>query len=297
MIVDIFARSDALLGEGPLWHPDRQSLFWLDILNQRLYEKSFPSENKQMDHTWELPEMASALATDKYDTNRIWMVTDRSFGYFSLESYSYKALIKLNLSPGFRANDGGISPDGEFWFGTMERSPSGLNGDIYSISPQGELTKHLQHIGIPNTFCWSDSGSRFYLSDSYEQKMYIFSSENNELNGEGSLFLDISETESTPDGGAFDQEGNLWNSQWDGSRVACYNAAGILTNLVDLPIPRPTSCCFGGPDYCHLFITSASEGLTQEDMVKSPYSGSVFVVELDVAGQTIPPFDMDIQKC
>ncbi|MGB3316589.1 MAG: SMP-30/gluconolactonase/LRE family protein, partial [Albidovulum sp.] len=24
------------LGEGPLWHPERQQLFWFDILKQRL---------------------------------------------------------------------------------------------------------------------------------------------------------------------------------------------------------------------------------------------------------------------
>ena len=131
--MEIFSGGNNALGEGPLWHAGRSSLFWLDILNRKLFEKEFESKSPAADRSWLLPEFASAMARDKYDENILWMVTDKTFGRFDLSRGSYHAVLTLDIDPSFRANDGGVSPDGAFWFGTMEWSPSGINGNIYSI--------------------------------------------------------------------------------------------------------------------------------------------------------------------
>lgn len=42
--VDIFSRVPARLGEGPLWHPQRQSLWWVDITGQKFFEAKLTGE-------------------------------------------------------------------------------------------------------------------------------------------------------------------------------------------------------------------------------------------------------------
>ncbi len=294
MKVEVFAKGEASLGEGPLWHPQRQSLFWLDINNQRLFEKVFISSNKQPDREWELPEMASALAIDKVDDTHLWMVTDCSFGRFSMMTGTYEPKIKLDFPTGIRSNDGSVAPNGSFWFGTMERKPTGLHGSVYVISQEAQLTKVISRIGIPNAFCWSNDGMSFYLSDSYRQQIIIYRSNESDAYEYQTIqpFIDLSNTNTAPDGAAMDQAGNIWNSQWDGFKVACYSPEGEEINILNLPIPRPTSCCFGGKKNNHLFITTAKEGLSDEELAQYPLSGSVFVVKLPVEGQPISSFSM-----
>ena len=36
--VSLFRSVPAELGEGALWHPGRQSLFWIDILGHKVFE-------------------------------------------------------------------------------------------------------------------------------------------------------------------------------------------------------------------------------------------------------------------
>ena len=110
--------------------------------------------------------------------------------------------------------------------------------------------------------------------------------------GEAQAIVDLSGTPATPDGGAMTEGGNIWNSQWDGARVVCYSSKGEQLDRLELGIPRPTSCCFGGPDFRHLFITSAREGISEQELSRQPLSGSVFVIELQEAGQPLTPFTM-----
>jgi sugar lactone lactonase YvrE len=47
-----------------------------------------------------------------------------------------------------------------------------------------------------------------------------------------------------------------------------------------VPVPRPTSCCFGGPDLDTLYITSASVRLNEQALKTAPMSGSLFAVHI-----------------
>ena len=51
------------LGEGPLWHPDRQQYFWFDITGRRLLSRT---QDEALE--WDLPEMASAAGWIDRDT-------------------------------------------------------------------------------------------------------------------------------------------------------------------------------------------------------------------------------------
>jgi len=51
---------------------------------------------------------------------------------------------------------------------------------------------------------------------------------------------------------------------------------GELERTVEMPVPRPTSVCFGGPDMSTLFVTSARTRLPASTLSEAPLSGGLF---------------------
>ena len=59
---------------------------------------------------------------------------------------------------------------------------------------------------------------------------------------------------------------------------------GSVLARVDLPVSQPTSVAFGGPDLRTLFITSASDELSREQLAAEPLAGGLFAVEVEQPG-------------
>jgi len=280
------------LGEGPIWHAGRKSWCWVDIIEKKLFEMPHSKFGEPVIHV--LNEMTSALAV--CDDGRLLLATETSLFSYDLDSQQFHIMCKLPIAENMRTNDGGVSPTGEFWISTMEKSPSGHLGEIYSIDSQLEITKQATGIAIPNTMCWLNE-DEFLLSDSFDQIMYKVPIEAGKLQYfQKKEFINLTSSKATPDGGAIDERGFVWNAQWGGSKVVCYDTKGIAVDQILLPVPQPSSCCFGGPVGKHLLITTAREGLSKEELLKYPLSGSIFCVELDVKGAKIPKFKLE-DKC
>ena len=85
--------------------------------------------------------------------------------------------------------------------------------------------------------------------------------------------------EGTPDGLTVDDQGCLWMAVWDAWCLVRFSPEGQEMQRVRLPVPRPTSCCFGGSNLDTLFVTSASVRLSQQTLDAAPLSGSVFALQ------------------
>ena len=292
-MIKVFSNVSNDLGEGPLWHPIRQSLLWLDINKCELYEKHINSTSESFDTCWSLPEIGSALALSQL-RSILYLVTDKSLASFDLTNGVFKRKIALDIPDNMRANDGGVSPDGTFWFGTMEKKPSGKNGAIYSISSTGLITQQFNGIGIPNTMTWSNDGNQLFVSDSWQQVMYSFDVINGTLIPSSQTeVLNLKGTQSTPDGGATDINGNIWNAHWDGFKIVCLSPSGTILQEIALPVPKPTCCCFGGIDNSNLFISSAREGMNNQELNDYPLSGSIFMLKQPIFGSKVFSFMLD----
>lgn len=90
------------------------------------------------------------------------------------------------------------------------------------------------------------------------------------------------------DGGAKTESGGdclgAGAGAWQRTRVHP-RLAGSCLCTVDLPVTRVTSCCFGGPDYSDLYVTSAADGLSQEQLQREPQAGHVFKVVMEPLGR------------
>ena len=93
-----------------------------------------------------------------------------------------------------------------------------------------------------------------------------------------------------PDGSTVDAEGCLWNARWDGSCVVRFTPRGEVDLVLEVPVAKPTSCAFGGPDLGDLYITTASYGATEAELAAAPESGNLLVCRPGVQGLAAPEF-------
>ena len=63
-----------------------------------------------------------------------------------------------------------------------------------------------------------------------------------------------------------------------------------LVTEITLPAKNVTSCTFGGPNFSTLYITTASQRLSEEQKLSQPLAGSIFSCELNIAGIPEPIF-------
>ncbi|GAA0856807.1 SMP-30/gluconolactonase/LRE family protein [Aliiglaciecola litoralis] len=285
------------LAESPLWHAKNNQWIWTDILQQHIFLASLSkTKDVGVKRHFAIEQMVSNIVL--LNENSLLLSAEKSHFVFDLKSETCTPIAELPHSDLFRCNDGSVGPDGKYWFGTMEKKPTGLNGDIYSLDAKGQLVAQNIPIGIPNSFIWVDDYS-VLVSDSFLQKTFKVN-----LNTEGkldwanrSVWLDLSETDCTPDGGAIDEQGNIWLAIWGGAAIHKYSPAGKLLDKIQLQALQPTSCAFGGPDMEFLLITTATEGLSEQQMKDYPDSGKVLQYHQLIKGKPMPHFKLEVASC
>jgi len=188
--------------------------------------------------------------------------------------------------PSNRFNDAKTDPQGRVWSGSMSLDASMPSGSLYRFDRPGEARAVDGGFQVSNGLDWSPDGRTFYFTDTALGIVFAYDYEaaGGTLSNRRS-FLTFDPAEGKPDGLCTDSEGNLWIAIWDGWRVACYGPDGRLKREIDMPVPRPTSCCFGGDDMKRLFITSASIRLPASVLDEAPLSGALFAIDVDVPGK------------
>ncbi len=274
--------SQCYLGEGPLWHAERKSCFWVDIENGVLYEYHWLS--KQINH-WKFDGKLSMVLEGK--NNHLILALNRSISKFNLEFGSLELLadIEKELTEN-RCNDGACDSHGRLWVGTMHLQHNNGAGSLYCIDHNLEVYKKVGKVTISNGLAWSPDYKRMYYIDSPTQlvRSFFFNEESGEIKFE-KIVIRVPVEMGTPDGMAIDEEGMLWIAQWGGFGVYRWNPdSGKLIEQVKIPVPNVTSCAFAGEQLDHLIITTARENLSEQQLKKYPESGDVFCVHTSVKG-------------
>ena len=272
------------LGEGPCWSADEGRLYWFDIKGRALNVFD-PATGDYVRH--DLPWSASAAAVRR--GGGLLVATERGLAHWDSARAALELIQPMAFAPGFRTNDGKIDPQGDFWWSTMDDDGGRRPGDIYRTTRMGLTERVLSGIHIANTMCFTADGARLYLADSGAQT--IFAYDTTDLTRR-TVFAETLGQAATPDGGAVDAEGYLWNAQWGGARVVRYAPDGRIDRIVPMPVNQPTSCAFGGDDLEILYVTSAWGELS--DGARQAQPGGLFAFRPGVAGQPLPMYDGDI---
>jgi sugar lactone lactonase YvrE len=140
------------------------------------------------------------------------------------------------------------------------------------------VARVLDGVTESNGIDWSPDDRLMYYVDSMERRVDVFDFDLDS----GSIanrrpFAAVDEDEILPDGLTVDAEGGVWVACWGGAAVRRFAPDGSPAGVVSLPASNITSPAFGGPALDHLFVTSAREGLSEEQLAREPDAGAVRV--------------------
>lgn len=272
------------LGEGPLWHPTEQRLYWVDIVNYHLYAAS--ADLKRWSKTrFDTPVGAFGFRK----SGGFILATGRGFASWSGEGTELEPLWNpLPGREGVRMNDGKVGPGGRFWAGSMDSA--GHDAAFYRLDPDGGRHTLLHNIGISNGLGWSPDRQTMYYTDSMDYTIFAFDFDpatGRISNQRPFVRLPKDQREAVPDGLCVDAEGCVWSAHWNGWQIVRYSPQGEPLLRVSLPAQRVTSCCFGGEGNARLFITTARVDLTEEELGPQPLAGNVFSCPTETQGQDV----------
>jgi sugar lactone lactonase YvrE len=145
------------------------------------------------------------------------------------------------------------------------------------------------NVAVSNGLGWSPDNRIMYYADSPTYNIYAFDFEP-ELGRISNERLFAHHQTGFPDGLTVDAEGYVWSARWDGWQVIRFAPDGTIDRVVEMPVQRPTSCIFGGPQLNQLFVTSAKIGLNEAELAGQPLAGNLFVIDVDVPGLAEPLF-------
>jgi len=267
------------LGEGPLWHPIREQLFWFDIIGKRLLTRVGDAPQH-----WQFDEHVSAAGW--IDRDQLLIGSETGLYQFNLVTGARENLCALEAeNPLTRSNDGRADPFGGFWIGTMGKAAEPGKGAIYRYF-KGELRCLYKPISISNSICFSPDGGRAHFTDTVTGQVMRVA-----LDGAGwpaaspEVFLDLRREGLHPDGAVIDAAGTLWLAEWGAGRVSAYAQDGRRQRIVAVPAPHSTCPAFGGPGLATLFCTTALQGLEPRARAAHPLSGQTFAVPDVARGQ------------
>jgi sugar lactone lactonase YvrE len=275
MQTELLFDAQATLGEGPTWDAKTQSLYWVDILQKKIYR-------------WEdcLAELDSTIGCLSPSANGTLMLgLQRRLSSFELDTRRVTNLIPINEPPTNRINDGKRDPVGRFLFGTMDMNEKEASGSLYSFDGKN-VTRLLEGIRISNGLTWSPDHKIFYYIDTPTRQVAAFDYDiaTGEIaNPRAAIY--IPEALGWPDGMTSDTQGNLWIAMWGGAQITKWNPnTGQLLEQIPVPALHTSCCIFGGADMNELYVTSARVGMSATDLEKYPLSGGLFKIATNISG-------------
>jgi sugar lactone lactonase YvrE len=289
---ELFYSSHDILGECPVWLPDEERLYWLDIERQHL---SRFDPKRGVGELFLLPNQVGCFVPCRNGNFLIAAQTGieeiRLAENGNIETLETKTHPE-SAKPENRYNDGKCSPEGRFWFGSLNRQRRTGFASLYVLDGVGCRTM-ITGATNSNGLGWSPDGKTFYWVDTPTRRVEAFDYDSGagELSNRRTsiMFPDAGTSEGDawgrPDGMTVDSDGMIWIAHWLGQRITRWNPKnGSLLETVTVPAKRVTSLTFGGSELKTLFVTAASRQPVSEENNQDAETGNVFFYETKTSG-------------
>jgi sugar lactone lactonase YvrE len=285
-MVQAFGTTTDILGESPVWSETDASLYWVDIRGRQVRRCRYPDGVAE---SWAMPELTGSLAL--CDGGRLLVALETALVLFDPATGARAPITAPEMAvPRHRFNDGRCDRQGRFWCGSMNDVTRAPEGILYRTGRQHRSDPVVRGVRIPNGLAWSPDGRTMYFADSDVHTIFAYPFEPAAGTlGERRVFA-TTQAPAIPDGATVDADGFLWSATYDGWQVTRYAPDGRIDRVVPVPVRKPTSCAFGGPDRDILFVTTASQGLTPDERAAQPLAGSVLMLDPGVRGLPEPRF-------
>ena len=277
----------AEVGEGPVWDDHEQVLYWIDIKTPRLFRFDPATGDNQ---ATALPERIGCLAVR--ERGGLIAAFKTGFKWLDPATGALEPLLDPEPDrPGNRFNDGKCDRRGRFFAGSMDDQESACTGTLYRLDPDHSVHVVRRDVHLANGLDWSPDERVMYFTDSLRRTIFAFDydSETAAMSNER-VFASVPDGDGVPDGLTVDVDGFVWSAHWGGWRLTRYAPDGRIDRVVEMPVPQPSSCCFGGADLEVLYVTSAAIGMTAADFDRAPDGGGLFALDAGVAGLPMARF-------
>jgi sugar lactone lactonase YvrE len=275
----------AELAEGPVWDADRGLLWWVDI-TPGLVHASDPVGGS--DRPYPIGRSVGSVALRRDGT--LLVAADDGFAALDPATGALVTILAWPPEAPPRANDGKCDAEGRFLVGRLALDSAPGQGGLYRLDGDLTLTPLLDGLTVPNGLAWRSDGRELYFIDSARRAVmaYGYDPSSGDL-GSGRELAALGD-DGEPDGMTIDADDCLWVAIWGGSRVVRLSLQGEVMVTIHLPVSRPTSCTFGGPELDELYITTARQGLSPDELARQPLAGSLFRASPGVRGVLPTPF-------
>ncbi|HXR56213.1 MAG TPA: SMP-30/gluconolactonase/LRE family protein [Casimicrobiaceae bacterium] len=271
----------ASLGECPLWSVDEQALYWIDI-NAPSLNRFDPASGDNV--VMAMPESIGCYAFRQGGgfvvalRSGIWLC-DRAG---RLERRVVDAPYDTAQ---YRFNDGRCDPWGRLVVGTMNEKRDHDGATLYRLDRDGALTRLFGGMTITNGLAWSPDGRTMYHGDTPTRRVRAFDYDG--ATGTPSAartFAQWSGENERPDGGTTDSRGHYFAAFYGDGRFVELAPDGSHVRDHPLPASCPTMCAFGGADLRTMFVTTARQKRSADELARFPQSGGIFAKRVDAPG-------------
>lgn len=264
----------AQVGEGPVYDPGTNMLFWVDIPLGRLWRCDLVTREVLS------REVGEPLGCVALVEGGGFLLAARH-GILFLPHWTAVPRLWLEVETCLptQFNDGKCDARGRFVVGTAARAPH--EGALYRIGPGATAHRLVGDLGMSNGLDWSPDERFFYHVDSRARTVTRYDWD--PVAGvphRPEVLIAVPRSDGLPDGLTVDAAGFIWVAIWGAGQLRRYDPEGGLVGTITLPTPNVSSCTFGGPGLNQLFITTAAQGAPADGA-----AGSVFVVETAACGQ------------
>jgi L-arabinonolactonase len=275
------------LGESPVWSVAEQRLYWVDSRGPTVFRLN--------PLTGALDRRALSAIVGSIGLRRgggLVAALQTGLHFLDFDTGILTLICDPEADqPENRFNDGRCDRRGRFWSGTMNDTRRDPTGSLYRLNADKSVSLLRGDIIVPNSICWSPDDQFMYFADTYRDQVmrYRFDADAGEIH-DLVMIADTKDVAGRPDGSTVDAEGFLWNAMFGGGRLVRYAPDGRIDREVLLPVMQPTSCVFGGADLRTLYVTSATQRMSEADLAAQPLAGGVFALDVGVAGLPEPEF-------
>jgi sugar lactone lactonase YvrE len=278
---ELVVDAQALLGEGPHWDHAAARLYWVNIEGKQLRSYDPKTKNEKI-YTFDKKISAVVPAAAG---GWILALQDGLYRFSEDQQEQRIAAVEPEL-PRNRLNDAKCDSSGRLWFGTMSMDFTKAAGSLYVMELDGQVRRVLTGISISNGLAWDDQRGRMYYIDTATRGVDVmdYDVQSGTVDNRRSVFM-FPEGVGDPDGMTIDREGMLWVAHWGGGCVSRWNPhTGEQLAKVEVPAKNVTSCTFGGDAFDELYITTARDGMSEEELQRWPHAGGLFKFKAGVQG-------------
>ena len=273
--IEVVLDAKAAIGESPTWSPTEAVLYWIDVKAPALHRYD-PATRRQ--RRWAVTSDIGAFALAA-DLAGALVALRTGLWHLDFTTGSLELLASAPFDPSMhRFNEGGCDPSGRFWVGVMfdpvdPESPP-RPAALHSYTHAEGLRPEPDAAQLHNGMAWSADGDGMFLAHSEHREIHRFDLLAGCL-GRRRRFAVIPDGRGIPDGAAVDTGGGYWCALHGGGRLRRFNADGTLDRDILLPVSQPTMCAFAGAALDELYITSATDKLTPEQLRREPHAGAL----------------------